>query len=426
MWVLSQTDPVSTDGRDRDRDPDWSWTRRALADLMSEGLAIRDHGIPIEHRDAVWALLSRLLEDPDPTPEHEEQYGGSNMDPFTLAINTVRGEALHALVRYALWVRQYLDEDKRHGLTDMPEASDALDQHLVRDPSLAVRSAYGQFFPWIHLDDPAWTESHIAAIFPVERDATAWFDAAWDAYIVFTQPFDKMAEVLRDVYAEAIERLPLQSNDERSRRDPAAHLAEHLAVFVARGVLGADDALILRFFELASPELRGHIHRFLGRSLRSAEASEAAVSRGMALWDARLAASGDALAGELNELEALGWWFAASAVGADWRIANLLEVLRRTSGSIDIPSMVLEELARLADRFPSEALEVVQRIVRGVDQDWEIVAGRDHIRAILASGLRDTTTRERADALTHELGARGYTEFRSVLDERWSRVQPWG
>lgn len=32
------------------------------------------------------------------------------MDPFTMAINTVRGKAFNAMIAYALWVRRHLDQ----------------------------------------------------------------------------------------------------------------------------------------------------------------------------------------------------------------------------------------------------------------------------------------------------------------------------
>ena len=42
---------------------------------------------------------------------HEQRYGGSNMDPATLSINTTRGETMHAVIRYALWVRRHLEKE---------------------------------------------------------------------------------------------------------------------------------------------------------------------------------------------------------------------------------------------------------------------------------------------------------------------------
>ncbi|MBC8493107.1 MAG: hypothetical protein H8D43_04910, partial [Chloroflexi bacterium] len=68
------------------------------ATLLQEAVRRDDHAIPQEHMLRVRDILLRLLHHPDPTPEHEQQYGGDNMDPATLSLNTVRGKAMHALI----------------------------------------------------------------------------------------------------------------------------------------------------------------------------------------------------------------------------------------------------------------------------------------------------------------------------------------
>jgi hypothetical protein len=416
-WVLAQADPPH-DGRDRDRDPDWSWTRGTIADLLDVGLPSSQHSIPFELRDAVWAQLAQLLEDPDPTPEHEEQYGGSNMDPVTLAINTVRGRAMHATVQYALWVRRHLGNAATFDA--MPEVEEALDRHLdvEVDPSLAVRSVYGQFFPWLHLIEPNWAESRIATIFPVEPAGAAWFEAAWDAFVVFTPPFDSMAAVLADVFTAAVERLPADDNERSHHRDPGVHLAEHLAVFVVRGVLSIDHKIVQRFFAQGSSGLHGHVHEFLGHAFSHEEPPSEVMQRGMALWEARLEVMRSDPAANLPELKSFGAWFEVGGVDPSWRLHQLLDVPRLTGGRIDHTWRVLETLEALADLFPSDALTAVRLLSQPTDETREILAGRDNIKGILTIGLSDERTSGEAESLAHELGARGYTEFRSILEQR--------
>ena len=65
-----------------------------------------------------------LTNDPEPTPEYEEKYGGSNMDPAHIAINTTRGEAMHAVVYYGCWV--YRNLERQLGTEQMSQSFDRM------------------------------------------------------------------------------------------------------------------------------------------------------------------------------------------------------------------------------------------------------------------------------------------------------------
>ena len=101
------------------------------------------------------------------------------MEPSTLAINTVRGKALNAVVAYALWVRHYLDKQNpilAMTFDAMPEVREVLDEHLDvgLEPTLTIRSIYGRHFPWLFLLDPAWAALAVPRIFTAD-DAPLWF-----------------------------------------------------------------------------------------------------------------------------------------------------------------------------------------------------------------------------------------------------------
>jgi hypothetical protein len=420
-WVASQLDPHPT-SKEQPDDPRWSWARRSVAALLSEGLTVSPRMIPLAHRSLVWEILVRLVEDPDPTPEHEDRYMETHLGAVAVAINSVRGEAMHAVIRYGLWVRHHeLSEAESFdwGLDRTPELRDVLDRHLDLqiEPSLAVRSAYGQFAPWLHLLDVHWATTRLASIFPTEPEASAWFDAAWEAYVLYTQPFDSMIDVLRTVYSTAVARIgDAGSGFARAGRDPAENLAEHLAVFLARGVLALDDDLVDEFFTRAPDHIRGHLHAFLGRSFVNEPPPDDVAQRGQALWDRRLATmTGEA--DSVDETMSFGWWFAASTVDLSWRFANLHEVLRRTGGRIAVASFVFKELARVSDQRPQDALEALRLMIRGGDDEWNLSAATNEIMEILTSGLRsDPETTGLATSIANSLGARGYATYRALVD----------
>jgi hypothetical protein len=171
-WVMEQPREIpGRESRRLDRDPGWVWTRKTIASLLSGGFE-REAGpaeLPFELRSSVWNVLKPITDDPNPTPEDEARHGGSNMDPATLSINTTRGEAMHAVVRYALWVRRHLEKEPdgreriSRGFNDMREVLDVLNAHLdpEEDPSLAIRAVYGQWFPWLVLLDREWAVTNV-------------------------------------------------------------------------------------------------------------------------------------------------------------------------------------------------------------------------------------------------------------------------
>ena len=125
-----------------DADTGWGWSRKAIADLLELGMTEGVAEIPYGCRDIVWRIVEPITDDPDPTPEYEARYGGTNMDPVTLSINTTRGEAMHAAMRFGVWVRRHLEKSKQawRGFEEIPQLLKVLDAHLdPQELSLAVR-----------------------------------------------------------------------------------------------------------------------------------------------------------------------------------------------------------------------------------------------------------------------------------------------
>ena len=155
-----------------------------------QGLPQHFKDIPFEFRKRVWQIIEPLTSDPEPTIEDEAQYDSSNFEPANLAINTTRGEAMHTVIQYTLWIRRHIekgaDSNDRidRGFEEMPEVRDILEKHLDPsfDPSLAIRSVYGRWFPWLVLLDEKWARDNTELIFPSEEEYRVFFQAAWNHY----------------------------------------------------------------------------------------------------------------------------------------------------------------------------------------------------------------------------------------------------
>jgi hypothetical protein len=432
-WVLEQKDrkPEKRSPYWTEEDQDWSWSRGALAHFMEVALAQTEVSIPFQARDAVWGILERLSRDIEPTPEREAKKDGSNMDFATLSINATRGQAMHAVVRYALWVRKNTSEASSIGLDDMNEVRSVLDRHLdiSEDPSLAIRSVYGRWFPWLYFLDPKWATVNASQIFPTEKKLLPYWEAAWSSYIGFCSPYDEILTVLEAQHREAIERL-VRTNQSRELRHWESNLAGHLMAYYWRGRIGlkSTDKLVAMFFSRAPAKVRGYALETIGRWLfHLKEPLEPAVaSRLKKLWKWRLdTAKHSSNPGNCApEIVAFGWWFRSGVFGETWLIGQLQTVLEITAkGESKIRERlafpIAEKLATISERKPRDAVRCLLTLISGWKASWPVSSlYRDEVRKILDNALRTGGPAKRtAIEVIDRITGQGDIGFQKLLHE---------
>lgn len=428
-WVTEQAREIP--GRDArsyslmEVDPHCGWTRTEIARLFQAGFD--KDSIPFALRKDVWFILRPITDDPDPTPEDEARYGPPNMDWATFSINTTRGEAMHTVISYALWVHRHLKNlsDGRQkidrGFDEMPEVREILERHLdpVSDPSPTIRSVYGRWFPWLVLLDPKWTNEKISQILPMSKSQKAFFDAAWEAYVVFNDAYDQVFDVLREQYAFVVERVEYLHDDQRRHLNPARRFAEHLMIFYWRGKITSDDPLLTSFWEKAAPSLRYHALSFVGQSLYRTEGAVATaiLERLEALWQSRLDFAKADPQNYGSEMRAFGWWFISEKFDEEWAISRLLEALG-IQKETEPDDRVVERLSILAVRMPLECIRCLRALVEDDKEGWKIGFWREWVRSALANALQSGNEKAiiEAENLINYLGSRGYVEeFRDLL-----------
>lgn len=428
-WVLCQPREISERRSEYSNlDPGWVWTRKTIADLLSSGFDSCPGEFPFIFRNTVWEVLEPLTRDPEPTPEYEEKYGGSNMDPITLSINTTRGRAIHAVVGYALWIRRNIEklpdskERIARGLGEMPEVLQILDFHLdiEQEPSLAIHAVYGQWFPWLDLIDSDWAQASKSRIFPRGEDSTGLWKAAWNTYISFCQPFDKMLDVLYEQYGTAIDRLAIDGAERDS--DESRGLIQHLIAYFWRGKLDLETkGLLPRLFAKAPSSLRHYAFEFVGLSLRSTKGiiEPDVAERLKSLWLWRKHYIEISNSRDYSELSAFGLWFASRKFDEFWAISQLVEVLR-LSGRLVPDYEVLEYLAFLSDSMLAPAVECYYLLVKNAKEFWHLIRWSKDAELILKNALDsdNESARQMAIDTIHYLGTIGYHNFRSLLKEQ--------
>jgi len=420
-WIIAQPRDMVRESSSRlDHDPHWGWARKAAASLLSIGF--EKNSIDFILRERVWRVVATIADDSDPTPEDDEK---STMDPATRSINTTRGEALHAVVRYAFWVRraicgEEMGSARSFDMSLIPEVKECLERHLnpSSDPSPAIRAVYGQWFPWLLSLDNTWAKANIDSMFPAENAVLR--DAAWETYLAFCPVFNEPFRVLRRQYSAGVDRLRTYSDAKTSWRGrPSERLGEHLMVSVGRGLISwaDEDDIVRRFFDSASVPDASNAVEFIGRSLRNDSNSIPieVVDRFRCLWDELVSHILSRSAERMQLLKPFGWWFVSGRFEIHWAFTQLMRVIE-TTGSVEPEHMVMERLEDLANTYPGKSLEVLKAISRREERGWGLLGWKDSAQKVLQAALcSDADTAHEAKTLIHLLGARGYFQFRDLL-----------
>lgn len=396
-----------------DLDVPTNWLRRTVVSLLSHGLDQGEAEIPLAERVRVWQIIEACLDDPDPSPDRDEGH-----EPATVAINSVRGEALHAAVHYALWVERALDAEKSfEGIDSFPEFATAIDRRL--DPtverSLAIRAVLGQWFVQFVRMDEKWARSLVPKLFPTDDEAATFFSAAWNAYVGFNRAYIAVFEVLQKSYDLAVDRFEEVDEERYIAGNPREHLGEHLFYLRFNDSIDlAPDGIFARFWSAAPVEIRKHVIRDVGWSLGrgNPQLSEEMRARMVETWEWIF----DQGQEEQESLGQFGAWLGARQFEDNWLLAQGQAVLE-----LDVPldpdHVVYEALPRMAGDHPREVIEILRLMIVTDPEGWSILGSVDEVRQTIATILDsgDEQARSDATAVLHLLGARGMTEFRDLL-----------
>lgn len=426
--VVGNTDPESSD-RDPERDYEngrWTWVQKNIASLLVLAFESGDQQAPFSLRNRLWEVLEKLTNNPEPDAEYEQEYGSGATDPATTALNTVRGRAMQAVIGYAMWVRRHVEggEDGESSLlAHAPEVARVLEAHLDpdHDDSPAVRSVYGQYFPWIIAIDEAWASELVPMVLPKDPAEAVLRDAAWECYLVWRGPYDACLRVLRGEY-EAASREgehPPRWEWLSSRHRPRVALGSHLIGYYLRGLIDLDgpDGLLQSFFSTSLPKTRFEVLGSVGRSFSGAVPPEKPfAARLMALWEWRLGAAASADEAGREELRGFAWWVADDCLPQEWRLAQLEELAARHC-ALDPAQFAYAFLKTVAATWPKRTIEVLAALITAEDRRWGVLGVsedfREALRICLASDEGEAVAQ--AVRLVHLLGSIGHGDLRDLL-----------
>lgn len=407
-----------------DDDTVWRYAQRSVASLLETG-ASRDAENALTadaYARAVEALVP-LINHPDPTREHEARYGGSNMDPLTLSLNTTRPAAMRAVIRIGSKARDRVeargDRSQLDGVIDRVLELVASRITPERDPSLAEAAALGEGFGRLVWMDPAWVTD-------LEHELLS-SDSFGDVVLTVALATYRPGKVLMEALTPASLRLldRVAAGEEitlgwRNDRSAVELLGDHLVMLLMWDSIQRDNELAATYFDKASTSsvarVLGHLGWLLGRA-DGENVPEDVLSRAKDLWDWRagLVAGGEA---DLDELSEFFWWARIDQLAPEWWVPRLTQAIE--APSFDSRGLIGERLEAAAPASPLDVVRILERLLAGRDEPMGRYDLVEHAPGILAAALDsgDPDATESARRVMDFLGRGGQLRIKELVDQR--------
>lgn len=229
----------------------------------------------IAYKDIIWEMIEYLCYykfDPDDMGENKKE----KLDPYTSAINSVRGNALISAIDYALWYASqtkdnYSLEDKfPNRFEGEKRIQDLLEDKLINkqdDPSLAIHSVYGVYFANLAYLNFNWLKSNLNNIFPNEKEKEVYWQTAWGGFINASRFYSDLYKLLQPQFFRAVDYLSkgMKLVPSGFGRSPEDALSEHLIVACLnlKDDIRKKNSLLRKFAEAKNNPSATHAVQFI-------------------------------------------------------------------------------------------------------------------------------------------------------------------
>jgi hypothetical protein len=348
-----------TDDRERGWLAKWTWIEESVASLLKYYLMPEyKDGFP-RHREAIYGLLSYLLESEDPSKEYEDS---RSSDYYHIAINSTRGVAFEAFVNFIYQEGKELKPDVLE-----------LYKKTVKVASPSVRFVIGRYLASFYYRSPSAITPLFPDIFPEGELFRQEFSAGWEGYLSGSL-YPELFEALTEHYLFALEHTLDIEKERRRFQDPDKGLAVHIALAFAHfkhfHILGVDvHPTFKALLESKRVKVQKEFVTFLGHRYLSKESkiderwihgeSEDGVDveKFKQLWELLLKEDLD------KEVYcAFGSWIAKRhpILEKRWVMKVLIETLRKANGFLEYDYGLVDNLQDFAEIDPSLTIDILR------------------------------------------------------------------
>lgn len=374
--------PFESEVRERDTFDAWlsGWdgVHSAMVDVV-EKLISEDSGKTaidfLKYRDALFAIIRYLLAYPDPVPEDEkiesagmktkspgsEEYLVS--DPFTMAINTVRGRAFQVFVLFVYQDGKKFTKDESPKISsDVKKLYEAV---LKNENTRALMFMFGHYLPSFYFRDKKWIQGLLLQIFPKEPEKKHLYTAAWEGYLS-TNLYKKLFfdPDIQKLYKQDLALTEAEYPKQKHFKEPNEGIAIHLALaFIHFSEFGFGHNLFKEFWNTKNLKRHKEFISFIGRHSISREAAaewikynKVDIEKLKKFWDWAIKYC------NADELTEFGFWINVErgALDIKWLAQRVRKTLEKTKGYIEWEYGLMRSLAAFAKEAPEDTLAILR------------------------------------------------------------------
>lgn len=393
-----------TGHRERDRAgwlASWEGVHDALADTLEELLRVEDGKAVADlelYRKDVFKLLEYLFVFADPVPADEKietattkvsAAGAADYqvaDPYTIAINSVRGRAFQAFLQFV-----FLDGKKYPANTTTKIADDAkaiYERVLKAEDTRAIRFMFGHHLPFFYYRDQDWIKKLLPDLFPNDASKRDLCSATWEGYVT-ASIYKELFDLLQEQYRAAIHGV-FDREDPEQRR--FGHDEDPLAIHLALAYVHFDDFslnsdLFVEFWNKSDAQRLGALISFIGRHAVSRSPKEKWFTDQKTVIIKKLEDLWDWVIKNRNEPEIFsefGYWITTKedVFEIPWLAKHVEESLEKTAGPMDWDIGLEDSLMEFASKAPKETIRILRRVLieSGREDGWVYMRYMDRLQ----------------------------------------------
>ena len=361
------------------------WTRRAIVQLVDDGLRADESRIPESLMNDTLSLIEAAVVDPDPTQSDDltRSRPGRVIDT---AINCTRGIAFDALYHFVGCFKK----DNASSNSFWPKIKLIVDNYLKDEAShrLVVHAMLGQLFPLLWQRDRDWGIAIRDVLFPQIEAKRVFFGAAWEGYVSVWRPAVDLFDDLQPAYSlvsHNLQRLFANERDEPSYA--AVRTVEHVIREFGRGSedLNEDETLLKELVSNASPQLRKTAIEIAGSYWSGANIANPSGKRfadrmqEFYSWRSDQCQKVGNREIAIEEVWAVGDWPRDGFADVDWWLDQLISILS-TWNATPRHSGFSDYLPECATSHPETILAIVEALIDANRPEWSMISMHSDIK----------------------------------------------